>query len=743
MERARASAEGEETPEKPRPTVGNPAKAKAFFGWLRRLFRRRKQRDAADRNAVARAARGEADGVNGGSHVGERVEFEPKRLLSIAARAELDAFLASGEILQFPVLDRPDLSVVVVLWNQAHLTLRCLRALLAQDYLNIELVLVDNASSDRTNALLSRLRGVQVIRSDSNEGFLLGANRGAAAARGRCLLFLNNDCFVRRHALSAAMETMRSGKDIGVVGGRLLLLNDMLQEAGSIIWSDGSTIGYGRGLDPEAAEAMYRRDVDYCSGAFLLTRRELWRKLGGFDPGFAPAYFEEVDYCVRAWKAGKRVVYEPRAAIDHFEFGSEANSGDATALMIRNRNIFLERHGAVLRECHLSQEFSKLEAREHAPKQRRRLLVIDDLVPLNSLGSGFPRTRHLLAAAVSLGWSVTLYSTHQSDLDWEETRREIPWEVEIVTRKWPLGPVDFIQERAGYYHCFFVSRPNNLVMLKNGMRAFPELIGDARLIYDAEAVFSLREIAEAAVEGKPISEAEANRKIAEEVALAEGVDAVVCVTKAEADLFRTRQAQEPPVPVHVISHPTYSAKNPPRFHNRSGFLFVGRLLEKRAPNWRGLAWFVTYCWPLIRASLPQATLTIAGRVHAEHRELTGPGIHFAGAVDNLQPLYDSVRVFVAPVRFAAGVPIKILEATAAGLPTAGTRLMAKQMGWTAGIEMMAEDSPLNLATEACRLHEEQDVWEAMLRVAQQSVLREHDAETFRNGVRDLLDGTRE
>ena len=118
-----------------------------------------------------------------------------KALYTARARQQLLDFLASDERLAAPVNATPDISVVVVLWNQAHLTLRCLRALLAQRGPSIEIVLVDNASSDETEALLARLDGARILRSVSNDGFLVGCNRGAAVSRGRALLLLNSDAF--------------------------------------------------------------------------------------------------------------------------------------------------------------------------------------------------------------------------------------------------------------------------------------------------------------------------------------------------------------------------------------------------------------------------------------------------------------------------------------------------------------------------------------------------------------------
>jgi hypothetical protein len=208
------------------------------------------------------------------------------------------------------------------------------------------------------------------------------------------------------------------------------------------------------------------------------------------------------------------------------------------------------------------------------------------------------------------------------------------------------------------------------------------------------------------------------------------------LTEAEADVFRVRQSS----PVYVLGHSVACVAGAPGFRGRAGFLFVGRLLEQKAPNWQGLSWFVRECWPLIRVSLPNAMLSVVGHLHPDHAALEAPGVRLLGPVADLRPLYDAARVFIAPVRFAAGMPIKILEATAAGLPSAGTRLMARQLAWTPGVEMMAGDDADAFAAAAMVLHEDAAAWEATRAAAQRRVRREYTASVFRERLQAVLDG---
>ncbi|MFZ4682826.1 MAG: methyltransferase domain-containing protein [Terrimicrobiaceae bacterium] len=659
---------------------------------------------------------------------------DAKAAFTASARTELLRFLASDERLVFPKTDSPDISVVIVLWNQAHLTLRCLRALLEQRGPSLEIILFDNDSRDETATLLGRIDGAKIVRNASNVGFLLGCNRGAEVAQGRALLLLNSDAFLRPGALAAALQTLESAEDVGAVGGRLILPDGRLQEAGSIIWSDASCLGYARGSESGAGEAMFRRDVDYCSGACLLTRRDLWIRLGGFDEAYAPAYYEETDYCLRLRKEGYRVVYEPTMAADHFEFGSEVKQGDGVGAQIRNRDLFLSRHREVLEKEHLTPgESHVLFARSPRVPKRPRLLVIDNEVPMQAAGSGFPRARSLLGAAQDCGWFVTHFPLHSLTVDWAAARAEIPWEVEIVTHRGGDGLAGFLQERAGFYDAILISRPENMAFVRGIVEGQPDLFQGARVIYDSEALATQRDILRAAREGRPFSEAEAVARIAAEIALARTADAIVCVNEAEAAAFRRLGR-----PVHTLSHSVDCVSDVPPWEERQGFLFIGRLLETNSPNWQGLSWFLRECWPQVRQALPQATLSVVGQLHHRQHELRAPGVRLLGSAADLTPFYNAARVFLAPVHFAAGVPAKVLESAAAGLPVVGTLLMARQVNWEPGVEMAAEDAADAFAAAAIGLHEDRVQWKALQTAAQARMRAEHSPTAFRESLRAIL-----
>ena len=288
-----------------------------------------------------------AKGILG--HLGFVAALRARRAFSDAAKAELDALLATDRRLPLaPRGGRPAISVVVVLYNQAHLTLRCLGGLLAQRDTPFETIIVDNASTDLTPSLLDRVDGAIVIRNAGNVGFLRAANEGAARASAPALLFLNNDAVPLPDALGRAVSQLRRDDSIGALGARIVFPHGRLQEAGPIVFSNGFVIGYGMGSDPDRGQFRLSRESDFANGAFLATPRRLFAELGGFDDAYEPAYKEDADYGFRVRQAGYRVVYDPTIRLVHLAHGSKTSLLRPFRQMARNRPLFRQRHHRAL-----------------------------------------------------------------------------------------------------------------------------------------------------------------------------------------------------------------------------------------------------------------------------------------------------------------------------------------------------------------------------------------------------------
>ncbi len=632
-----------------------------------------------------------------------------KAVVKLHAELRLQAALRRGVPLRLPRAAEPAISILLVLYNQAALTWACLESIAAHADVPVEVIIVDNASSDDTDRLLALVADARVVRNADNVGFLKAVNQAAALARGRHLLLLNNDALLLPGALAAALDSMALPR-VAAVGGKILLHHGRLQEAGSIVWADGTCQGYGRDRDPADPAVMARRDVDFCSGAFLLVDAEAFRALGGLDERYAPAYYEETDLCLRLWASGRRVVYDPRVEILHYEFASSANRAAALALQQRNQAVFRAAHAPALARQPPLDPDRQLWARARPPA-RGRLLILDARLPDPREGSGYPRAAAILQAAVDAGWAVTLYPLHRPSPAWPEVRRLVPLEVEVMTGLGVAGLGGFLAERRGYYDTVLVSRADCMAALSPHLARRAELLGTARLVYDAEALLALRAIQLATLSGQPPGEAEAKRLIAGEMALAARADAVLAVSEEEAGHYRAHGLPQ----VHVLGHELRPEPTTRPFADRDGLLFVGRLDEDDTPNVDSLVWFVEEILPVLEQRLGTAPrLTVAGSAAAPRlAQLRHPALQLLGRVDDLRPLYDRARVFIAPTRYAAGIPHKVHEAAAAGLPVVATPLLAQQLGWADGAELLVGGDPDAFAAACARLHEGEGLWQTI------------------------------
>ncbi|EJK80931.1 glycosyltransferase [Rhizobium rhizogenes] len=649
-------------------------------------------------------------------------------------KEELTEFLNSDTLIKMPLIADACVSIVVVTWNQAELTYACLRGLEQNITVPFELILVDNASTDETDELLGRLQGARIIKNSENVGFLLAVNQGVEFASGKHVLLLNNDAIIRTGSLEAAVTTLEADATIGAVGGPIVLLDGNLQEAGSIVWQDGTCLGYGRGRNPNDPEFQFQRDVDYCSGAFLLVRRDVWRMLGGFAEVFAPAYYEETDLCLRLQDAGYRVVYEPKAIIDHYEFGSAGQSEWAFSQQIKNQQIFCRRHWPRLKTHYPSVPANALSARI-VPRQKQNVLVIDEMVPHESHGAGYPRCAEIIRTLDQEGFAVSFYPLLVPDDDWDKVYATLPSSVEVMLGLGVAGIDEFLRSRSNMYDFVVVSRPTNMEIIAGLLSKNRALFGKAKLIYDAEAMFSAREILRRTVAGEDITETEAAQLLESELSLTSFADHVITVSEEEASYFRDYKSST----VSVLGHLLDVQPTPARWDARRDLLFVGRLDGEGSPNVDSLVWFVSEVLPHITAINPDIRLKVVGKNDAPSvQSLASRNVDLLGIQQDLRPLYDQARVFIAPTRFAAGIPHKVHAAASFGLPCVATPLIVQQLGWKENVAILCGADPEAFGAGVLRIYNDELLWNSVRAEALQKVADDCGASRFRAGLMEAF-----
>jgi len=310
--------------------------------------------------------------------------FQGQRLPSIPLPGATE--FITGYSLERPcgILEFPDpgefplVSVIIPVYNQWEYTFSCLGSILKNsDDIHYEIILVDDNSTDETRFAGQHVNNIRIIRNVVNQGFLFNCNKAAAEAGGKFIVLLNNDTLVQPGWLIWFLKTMEEHPDAGLAGAKLIFSTGRLQEAGGIVFRDGSAMNYGREDFPDRPQYNYFKDVDYCSGAAICVRKSLWDQLGGFDARYAPAYYEDTDLAMRIRGMGYRTVYQPKSVVIHFEgvsHGTDITQG-IKKKQDDNQKIFYSRWRDELLKNHYNRDENIFRSRERSINRNIALLV--------------------------------------------------------------------------------------------------------------------------------------------------------------------------------------------------------------------------------------------------------------------------------------------------------------------------------------------------------------------------------
>ena len=634
------------------------------------------------------------------------------------------------------------LSIIVPVHGKWEYTRACLLSIEQhRPTVPFEVLVVDDASPDHTAELVAASPGVRLVRTERNLGFIGACNLGASHARGAYLLFLNNDTEVRSGALDALVDAADSDDRIGLVGTMLVYPDGRLQESGGIIWADGSGWNYGRGCDAGAPEFGVRRDVDYCSGAAILVRRDLFKRLGGFDQRYAPAYYEDTDLAFAIRATGHRTIVEPRAVVVHHEGVSHGT--DLTAGIKRyqeiNRAQFVDKWASVLAD-HLpgASELNVWLARQRGPAGHRGglVLVADHQVPMPDRDSGSMRMHRLLLTLVELGRRVVFFPCNGA-LPQPYTGELQSHGITVIPDA--AGQQTFLHQAGAALTLAVLSRPQVGWKLLEELRVLAPrcLVGYdtvdlhfVRLGRQAElAAATGDEQAATALAGK----AAASREL--ELGLVRAVDLTLVVSESEQSLLRSLV---PEADVRVLSNVHYPACEVPGPQGRSGLLFVGSF--DHPPNRDAVQWMVRDVLPLVHRRHPGAVLHVVGsNPSPDVQQLAGETVEVHGWVADLGPLHRRCRLSVAPLRFGAGVKGKVGESMVAGLPTVCTPVAVEGMGLVDGQDVLVAANATGFADRVVALLDDDALWRTLSTAGASAIIDRFGPDAARTALQDVLD----
>jgi O-antigen biosynthesis protein len=633
--------------------------------------------------------------------------------------------------LVLPTTETPLVSIIIPSYGQHALTYTCLKSIADQaGEVPIEVLLIDDCAPEPAADHLAPVQGLRLLRNSENLGFLRTCNRAAATARGRWLVLLNNDTIVLAgwlEALLAAFDDQPADckQPVGAVGARLVYPDGRLQEAGGIVWQDGSAWNWGRNGDPDDPRYHYVREVDYCSAACLMVPKALFEQLGGFDERYAPAYYEDTDLCLAIRASGHRVLYQPEATVVHFEgasHGTDENAG-LKGYQVRNRVLFRDKWAARLAR-HLPN--AVLPERECDRVPGPRILWVEACMLTPDQDSGSVRTWRLFGLLRGLGCKVTFIADNLEGSQ-PYTRQLQQAGIEVQHYPHVLSVADYLFSQGAHYDAIVLCRHYIAIQYVHLAR---QVAPQARLIFDTIDLHYLRLRRQATLDQSAKTRRLAEVAYREELEVVGACDLTLVVSEVEvAELAR----ELPAARVEIVSNVHDPQPSVAPLTGRRDVLFVGGF--QHPPNVDAVTFYAEAIWPQFRALHPDArTFIIGSRMPETLRQLgTEAGLDMLGFVADLDPYLSGCRLSVSPLRYGAGVKGKINQALAWGLPVVATPPSVEGMGLQHDAHCLLADKPMEFADAMSRLYADDALWQR-LSAAGQASIRERFSSTVAAGA---------
>jgi len=606
--------------------------------------------------------------------------------------------------LSFPEHDSPEVSIVIPAHNKVEVSYYALCALLAaHNTTSFEVILVDDGSTDETAEIDELVSGITVIHNEEPLRFIKACNRGVNEARGTYVVLLNNDTEVTVGWLDALVDAFQRFKGVGAVGSKLLFPDGTLQDAGGIIWGSGNPWNYGSKQNPWDPRYSYSRQVDYLSGAALMTTKAIWDEVGGLSSYLEPMYFEDTDFSFKVRDAGYKTYFVPSSVVYHFEgttSGTDTSSGFKRFQEV-NRPKFKRRwakafanHGEEGIQPDLEKDRGIIG----------RILFIDYATPREDRDAGSYAAIREIELVQALGYKVTFLPQNLGFFG-NYTEQLQRMGVEVITAPFYPSLASFLEERAREFDAAYITR---YYVAADTVHLIREHSPKTRIILNNADLHFLREL-RAAMSENDEARLEVMRDVRnQELAMMRNVDLVLSYNDVEHAVISSHTDGQVKVMTcpWVVEIPDTVAP----LEAREGLSFLGSF--KHHPNNEGVQWFCREV--MARLEDQQLTFFIYGSgMDEEIKELASDWIDPVGYIEDVADAYQRHRVFVAPLLSGAGIKGKVLNALAYGIPTVLTPTAAEGIGLRHGHDCLIAKKPEEWVEAIRRLSQDDKLWHSI------------------------------
>ncbi|WP_312994434.1 glycosyltransferase [Chryseobacterium flavum] len=645
----------------------------------------------------------------------------------------------------------PEVSIIIPVYNQIRYTLNCLYTIEQHDKnISKEIIIINDNSSDETLEYLNKIKGITIINNVENLGFLRNVNKGIQASKGEYIYLLNNDTEVQENYLGSLLEVFAAKENVGAVGSKMIFGDNTLQEAGCLIFKDCEIVNLGRFNSIDHPSFNFLRKVDYCSGCSLLFKRlDIEGNLNSLDEEFLPAYYEETDFCQRLkYVQNLDIYYQPKSEILHFEnISYTGKSSNKEQLLEKNAKKFKERWNSRFE----GEKFLEINRKKYLNIDKNykkpTILFLEESMPKYDQDSGSRRLDEIFKILIANNHKILLGvpEFNETDKKYIAYCESLGIEVfqDFVTPKNKVVKInDQIIEKLALIDLIWIFRPNGF---KHWNKILKNHITNQKIIYDMVDLHYLRvEREKEYMPTTPKMERKNLKTKKLEYTAMKNSDAVAAISNVEKEIVSENGIDIKKV--HVVSNFHILDKvNKNGFSDRKGLLFIGGF--RHLPNIDALKFLVEDIMPLVWKKDASIFVNVIGPELSEDliSKYNSDKVRILGYQKSVDEWFDSSRVFVAPLRYGAGVKGKIGQALEYELPIVTTPIGVEGMNLQHDVHALVSDinDAQTFANHILDLYSNEEMWNKLKNNSKQALYpfsREVQGKNVLNLISDLYKG---